>query len=106
MHLMLQQDRPDDYVVATGETHSVGEFCELAFGEVGLDYNEFVEVDPKFYRPADVELLIGDASKAKIKLGWQSETTFEQLVTEMVRHDMELVSERQNATTEERTFSR
>ena len=72
MHLMLQQDRPDDYVVATGETHSVGEFCELAFGEVGLDYKEFVEVDPKFYRPADVKILIGDASKARIKLGWQS----------------------------------
>jgi GDPmannose 4,6-dehydratase len=90
MHLMLQQPKPDDYVVATGETHSVRELCELAFGEVGLDYREFVREDPQFYRPAEVDLLIGDATKAREVLGWRPTYTFDQLVKEMVAHDMDL----------------
>jgi len=88
MHLMLQQRTPDDYVVATGETHSVREFCELAFGEVGLDYRDHVVTDPTFFRPAEVELLIGDAYKARKVLGWEPEYSFEQLVREMVQNDM------------------
>ncbi|HEV2707691.1 MAG TPA: GDP-mannose 4,6-dehydratase [Pyrinomonadaceae bacterium] len=102
MHLMLQQPEPDDYVVATGETHTVREFCERAFSEVGLDYRDFVIVDEKFYRPAEVDLLIGDSSKAHKVLGWQPVYTFEELVKEMVRADMEAVSrtsEPQAATT-------
>jgi GDPmannose 4,6-dehydratase len=89
MHLMLQQPMPDDYVVATGETHSVREFCELAFGEVGLDYKDYVEVSPLFYRPAEVDLLIGDPSRAHNLLGWKPEYTFGELVAEMVRNDLE-----------------
>jgi GDPmannose 4,6-dehydratase len=89
MHLMLQQDEPDDYVVATGETHSVREFCELAFSELGLDYREHVRVDEQFYRPAEVDLLVGDASKAFTQLGWRPTYTFEELVKEMVRADLE-----------------
>jgi GDPmannose 4,6-dehydratase len=89
MHLMLQQPGPDDYVVATGETHSVREFCELAFGIVDLDYREFVRVDPALQRPAEVDLLVGDASKARKVLGWQPTCTFPQLVAEMVRGDLE-----------------
>lgn len=92
MHLMLQQPEPQDYVVATGETHTVGEFCELAFREVGLDYRDHVRVDEKFIRPAEVDLLIGDASKAKTELGWQPEYTFETLVKEMVAADLEAVA--------------
>ena len=91
MHLMLQQDQPDDYVIATEETHSVREFCELAFGAVDLDYQEYVEVDPRFYRPAEVELLIGDAGKARKDLGWEAKTSFSDLVSMMVQHDLELV---------------
>src|SRR5262249_55909527 len=70
MYLMLQQPEPDDYVVATGETHTVREFCDRAFGEVGLDYREYVKVDKAFYRPAEVDLLVGDASRARRVLGW------------------------------------
>jgi len=92
MHLMLQQDEPDDFVVATGVTHSVREFCEVAFSELGLDYNEWVEVDPRFYRPAEVELLIGDPAKAKDKLGWEPRTSFADLVRKMVASDMEQLS--------------
>ena len=88
MHLMLQQEGPDDYVVATGETHTVREFCERAFSEVGLDWQEYVRVDEQFYRPAEVDLLIGDASKARAELGWRPEYTFEGLVREMVREDL------------------
>jgi GDPmannose 4,6-dehydratase len=88
MHLMLQQDEPDDYVVATGETHTVREFCELAFGEVGLDYREYVRLDERFLRPAEVDLLVGDASKAKRELGWESQYTFPELVSEMVLSDL------------------
>lgn len=89
MWLMLQQETPDDYVIATGETHTVREFLEVAFSHVGLDWREYVEIDPKYYRPAEVELLIGDASKAKQKLGWEPKTTFEELAKLMVDEDIE-----------------
>src|SRR6185295_11601402 len=88
MHLMLQQESPDDYVVATGETHTVREFCELAFGEVGLDYREYVRIDERLLRPAEVDLLVGDATKAKRVLGWESQYTFPELVSEMVQSDL------------------
>lgn len=93
MHAMLQHHEAADFVVATGETHSVREFCELAFGELGLDYRDFVEVDPKFQRPAEVELLLGDASKARRELGWSPRYTFRELVSEMVRSDLRLLEE-------------
>jgi GDPmannose 4,6-dehydratase len=92
MHLMLQQPEPDDYVVATGETHTVREFCELAFAEVGLNYRNHVKIDDRFYRPAEVDLLIGDATKARRELGWQPEYNFEDLVKEMVAADLEAVA--------------
>ncbi len=92
MWLMLQQDKPQDFVVATGETHSVQEFCELAFGHVDLDWREYVVQDQAFMRPAEVDLLIGDASSARETLGWQPRTTFPELVTMMVEADMELVA--------------
>jgi GDPmannose 4,6-dehydratase len=88
MHLMLQQEEPDDFVVATGESHSVREFCELAFSEVGLDYRDYVVKDEKFYRPAEVESLLGDSTKARAVLGWQPQYTFPQLVKDMVRNDL------------------
>jgi GDPmannose 4,6-dehydratase len=97
MYLMLQQDEPDDYVVAMGETHSVREFCDAAFSHVGLNYIEYVSEDPQFYRPAEVDLLIGDASKAKTKLGWQPTHTFESLVKEMVDSDLESLSRGQRS---------
>jgi GDPmannose 4,6-dehydratase len=87
MWLMLQQPEPDDYVVATGETHSVREFVELAFHQVGLDYREYVVSDPDLFRPAEVNLLQGDSSKARTKLGWASRVAFEGLVREMVEED-------------------
>jgi GDPmannose 4,6-dehydratase len=88
MWLMLQQDQPDDYVVATGETHTVKRLVELAFAAVGLDWNKYVEIDPSLVRPAEVDLLIGDPSKAKAKLGWKPEMTFEKLVERMVQADL------------------
>jgi GDPmannose 4,6-dehydratase len=91
MWLMLQQDEPDDYVVGTGETHSVGELCQAAFTRVGLDWQKFVVVDPKFYRPAEVDLLISDPSKARRVLGWEPEVDFESLVQMMVDADLELL---------------
>src|SRR5258705_3360755 len=97
MHLMLQQPESDDFVVATGETHTVGEFCELAFSEVGLNYGNYVRVDERFIRPAEVDLLIGDAQKARTQLGWKPEYTFEQLVKEMVAADLEAVGFGQSA---------
>jgi len=96
MHLMLQQNEPDDYVVATGETHTVREFCELAFGEAGLDYREYVKIDERFLRPAEVDLLIGDATKARTKLGWKPTYTFPDLVREMVRYDMQVLGDRRS----------
>lgn len=89
MWLMLQQEEPGDYVVATGETHSVRELCEVAFGHAGLDYHDFVKVDPRFFRPAEVDLLVGDASKAHATLGWKPQVTFEELVKMMVDADLE-----------------
>ncbi len=88
MWLMLQQDHPDNYVIGMGETHSVREFCEIAFSHVGLDYNEYVKVDEKFYRPAEVDLLISDPSKARTQLKWEPDVTFKELVTMMVDSDM------------------
>jgi GDPmannose 4,6-dehydratase len=92
MHLMLQQGEPDDYVVATGETHSVGEFCERAFAHAGLDWREYVKQDERFYRPAEVDLLVGDASKARERLGWEPTYTFEGIIQEMASADMESLS--------------
>lgn len=89
MWLMLQQDAPDDYVVATGETHSVQEFVEEAFGFVDMDWREFVVQDPKFYRPAEVDLLVGDPAKAGKKLGWEPTVSFRELVRLMVQADIE-----------------
>ncbi|MFY9574695.1 MAG: GDP-mannose 4,6-dehydratase [Blastocatellia bacterium] len=91
MHLMLQQPEPDDYVIATGNTHTVREFCELAFSEAGLDYQKYVKRDEQFYRPAEVDLLVGNASKAKKELGWEPRYTFGDLVREMVGSDMDAV---------------
>ncbi len=93
MWMMLQTEKPDDYVVATGETHSVREFLDLAFGHVGLDWNQYVKIDPRYYRPTEVDLLIGDPSKAKKELGWEPKVSFRQLVTMMV--DEDLKAERQ-----------
>ena len=89
MWLMLQQDAPDDYVVATGETHSVQEFVDEAFGYVDMDWREFVVQDPKFYRPAEVDLLVGDPSKAGEKLGWEPSVSFRELVRLMVQADLD-----------------
>ena len=92
MWLMLQQDQPGDFVVATGRTASVREFCALAFGHVGLNYADFVRIDPAFLRPAEVDVLIGDASRARAMLGWQPEATLEQMVAEMVEADLRRLS--------------
>ncbi len=89
MWLMLQQDAPGDYVVATGETHTVREFCEIAFSRAGLDYEKHVVVDPRFMRPAEVELLLGDPEKAKTELGWEPTVSFRGLVEMMVDTDLE-----------------
>jgi GDPmannose 4,6-dehydratase len=89
MWRMLQQDTPDDYVIATGETHSVREMCEIAFGCVGLDYRDFVVQDPRFYRPAEVDLLIGSPAKAKRDLGWEPTVSFPDLIKMMVTSDLE-----------------
>ena len=88
MHLMLQQDQPDDFVVATGETHSVRDFCDTAFSQADLDYSDYVVIDERFSRPAEVDLLVGDPSKAKEQLGWESTCTFADLVAEMVESDI------------------
>ena len=91
MWLMLQEDEPDDYVIATGETHSVREFCERAFAHVGLDYRDHVEIDPRYYRPAEVDLLQGDASKARRQLGWVPSVTFEGLVAGMMDAELQAI---------------
>lgn len=91
MWLMLQQDKADDYVIATGETHSVREFLDEAFGLVGLDWKKYVEIDPRYYRPAEVDLLLGDPTKAKEKLGWKPKTTFKELVKIMLEYDLKNV---------------
>jgi GDPmannose 4,6-dehydratase len=94
MHLMLQQAGPDDYVVATGESHSVRDFCELAFAEAGLDYREYVRVDERLLRPAEVDLLVGDSRRARERIGWEPGHTFPELVREMVRSDLEEASKK------------
>jgi GDPmannose 4,6-dehydratase len=88
MWLMLQQDRPDDYVVGSGQTHSVRELCRVAFGHLGLDYEKYVKADPHFFRPADVDLLVSDPSKARQVLGWEPTVAFEDLVVMMVEADL------------------
>jgi GDPmannose 4,6-dehydratase len=90
MWLMLQQDRADDYVVGTGETHSVEEFVQIAFDHVGLDWKQYVVIDPQFYRPAEVDLLLADPAKARNKLGWKLQVSFEELVRMMVDNDLAL----------------
>ena len=93
MWLMLQKDAPDDFVIATGESHTPREFCELAFGHVGLDWEAHVEIDPRYYRPSEVDDLRGDASKAKRLLGWESRTRFDALVRLMVEADVQLLDD-------------
>ncbi len=93
MHLMLQQETPDDYVISTGETHAVRELCEVAFARVGLDYRDHVKVDERFFRPAEVDLLVGDAAKASSVLGWRPEVDFVTLVEMMVDADMDLLAD-------------
>lgn len=98
MWMMMQQDQPDDYILATGETHSVREFLDLAFEHAGLDWKRHVEIDPRYYRPAEVDLLLGDASKAKTRLGWQPKVSFPELVRMMVDADLELVRSQVHGT--------
>ncbi|MDX1953613.1 MAG: GDP-mannose 4,6-dehydratase [Verrucomicrobiota bacterium] len=93
MWLMLQQDKPDDYVIATNETHTIREFLDVAFGHVGLDWKKYVEIDPRYYRPAEVELLIGDYSKAKKQLGWEPKTKFADLARLMVDADVKALED-------------
>ena len=88
MWLMLQQDQPDDYVVGTGQTHSVRELCQVAFGHLGLDYQDYVKADPRFMRPAEVDLLVSDPTKAREGLGWEPSISFEELVIMMVDADL------------------
>ena len=102
MWKMLQQDQPEDYVIATGETHSVREFLEIAFSRVGLDWEGYVKVDPHYYRPAEVDLLIGDASKARDELGWVPEMAFKELVEIMVDAEIESIENPRTADYEAR----
>ena len=98
MWLMLQQDEPEDFVIGTGEAHSVRELCEVAFAHVGLDYRDYVVVDPKFFRPAEVNILLADPSKARAKLGWQPQVSFEELIQMMVDADLERLQRRLSQT--------
>ena len=93
MWLMLQQDQPDDYVIATGETRSVKEFLQEAFSYVGLDWQKYVEIDQRYFRPTEVDILIGDSSKAKQKLQWNPRVDFKKLVQMMVDADMKLIAQ-------------
>jgi GDPmannose 4,6-dehydratase len=97
MWMILNTDDPDDYVIATGETHSVREFIEKTFGYLDLDWQEYVEIDPRYFRPAEVDLLLGDASKARRQLGWEPKVSFEQLVKLMVDHDLALAKQESEA---------
>lgn len=92
MHSMLQRDNPDDYVIGTGETHSVREFMQIVFEELKLNYEDYLVIDPRFYRPAEIEILVADPSKAREKLGWEPKVTFEELALSMVRSDYENLS--------------
>ncbi len=98
MWLMLQQEQPDDYVVATGETHTVREFLDAAFGHLGLDWQRYVKIDPRYYRPTEVDLLIGDAAKARQQLGWKPTVDFRRLAIMMVEADVEAERLRQQGT--------
>lgn len=93
MFLMMQQEEPDDYVIATGETHSVREFCEETFGLLDLDWQEFIEIDRRYYRPTEVDLLLGDASKARARFDWQPKVTFKELIKIMVTSDLKLAEQ-------------
>jgi GDPmannose 4,6-dehydratase len=90
---MLQQDEPDDYVLATGETHSVKEFVQGVFDKLELDVKKYVEIDPRYFRPAEVDMLLGDSAKAKAKLGWEPRVKFDGLIDMMVESDMELANQ-------------
>ena len=92
MWLMLQQDEPEDFVIATGHTYSVREFLEVAFRHVELDYQDFVEIDPRYFRPTEVDILLGDPTKARKQLGWEPKISLEELARMMVEHDMELAA--------------
>jgi len=92
MWLMLQHDKPDDFVIATGETNTVRRCVEIAFDEAGLEWEPYVKLDPAFLRPAEVDLLVGDPGKAERLLGWKPKTSFEELIRLMVRSDLELLS--------------
>jgi GDPmannose 4,6-dehydratase len=105
MHTMLQQSEADDFVIATGQTHSVRELCEIAFGEVDLDYRDYVKVDERYYRPAEVDLLIGDASKARKAFGWEPTYTFRDLVREMVASDLAALAAEHSSRTDARVQS-
>jgi GDPmannose 4,6-dehydratase len=94
---MLQQPQGDDFVIATGEAHSVRELCEAAFGHVGLDYRAYVEKDPRYYRPTEVDYLLGDPTKAQTRLGWKPRTTFQELVRLMMESDLQLAEREQRA---------
>jgi GDPmannose 4,6-dehydratase len=98
MWLMLQQEQPDDYVIATGETHTVREFLDLAFGRLNLDWKQYVRIDPKYYRPTEVDLLIGDATKAKTQIKWEPRVRFNELATMMTDADLEAERERLDGT--------
>jgi GDPmannose 4,6-dehydratase len=93
MWMMLQQDSADDYVVATGEAHSVREFLDVAAARLNLDWQDFVEIDSRYFRPTEVDYLLGDASKARRAFGWEANTTFRQLVEMMVDHDLQLAEQ-------------
>lgn len=98
MWLMLQQETPDDYVIATGETHTIREMCDIAFKYAGLNYEDFVKIDPRFFRPAEVDILLGDPTKAKKALGWKLDVSFKQLIEMMVQSDLEIVEKEKKAS--------
>ncbi|HXI61429.1 MAG TPA: GDP-mannose 4,6-dehydratase, partial [Pyrinomonadaceae bacterium] len=98
MWLMLNAEEPQDYVIATGVTHSVREFIERTFSYLDLDWQRYVEIDPRYFRPAEVDLLLGDASKARRELGWEPKVNFDQLVKLMVDHDLQLAKQETEAT--------
>ncbi len=100
MHMILQQTEPEDFVIATGQSHTVRELCQIAFDQVGLNYQDYVKADPRFMRPAETMHLVGDPSKAKKKMGWEQQTAFGDLIPEMVRHDLELAKRSAKAGSE------
>jgi GDPmannose 4,6-dehydratase len=95
---MLQQNEPDDYVIATGELHSVRDVLDVAFGYMGLDWNRYVRIDPRYYRPTEVDLLIGDSGKARARLGWSPKVSFKELVTMMAKADLDAERQKLNGT--------